>query len=107
MAGGLTFLAALRNRRRTLALALTLLVTTAAFEGVAHAALRLANVRHADTLSIGASVIPPVLVEGDAAPLGSSPLARVGQAPEHHDSQVTDAAVAFAKERAPPVSAAS
>ncbi len=104
---GFALLAALPNRRRTLALALTLLLATVTFEAVAHAALHLGHLGHADGLVIDASAVPPAVLDVDTAPLRSSPLAPRGVAPEWADAGLSDGAPLSARERAPPTSADS
>jgi hypothetical protein len=106
-AGALALLASLPNRRRTLGLALALAVSAAALEGMTHAALHVGHVGHADGLAIDASAIPPGLVDLHPEPPGRVALVRRGEVPQRPDAPVADAALAAARQRAPPASAAS
>jgi len=105
--GGLALLAAIRDRRRTVALALTLLLSVAGVEGVAHALLHLGHRPHADTLTVGAAALPPAAAEPEPGSLGVAPLPLLGSASERYDAPATLLAVESAQGRSPPTPSSS
>ncbi len=106
VAGALALLASIPHRRRTLALALGLLLALVAFEGAFHAALHLRHLPHADGLAIGASAGQQAAADLASAAPAATPLALLGEAPQPYDAPVTDVAVSSDQGRAPPVSPA-
>jgi hypothetical protein len=102
LAGAVTFLAAMPHRRRTLALVLTLLLGTVAFEGAAHATFHLRHLPHADGLAIGASPAQQAAPVEDAT-LVTVHLALLAETPRHGNAFVPELAVAVNHGRGPPL----
>lgn len=106
VAGAVVLLAAIPDRRRTLALVLGLLLATVTFEGAFHAALHLRHLPHADGLAIGASPIQQAATDPkDAVPVAAVP-ALLAEAPVHYEARVPDIDVTVNHGRAPPLSPA-
>ncbi|HXJ80906.1 MAG TPA: hypothetical protein VMS64_19790 [Candidatus Methylomirabilis sp.] len=103
VAGALALLANLPHRRRTLAIALALLLALTAFEGAAHAALHLRHVPHTDGLAIGVSASPQASVDLDGTVPAVSPLVPLGEVVERGVAPAVGAIVAANQGRAPPV----
>jgi hypothetical protein len=106
IAGALAFLAALPQRRRTLALALALSLAALSLEGVLHAALHLQHVRHAQSLSIGASPALRVAPRAEASLPSATPVVRLMPVAERYEPPAPDIFVASSRGRAPPLPAA-
>ena len=104
--GALAFLAAMPHRRRALALALVLLLSMASLEGVLHAALHLHHVRHAGSLTIGASPAQPAAADPDTEGAFATPVILLGKVVEDYDAPVPDIVVSSSLGRAPPTSPA-
>jgi hypothetical protein len=101
-AGAFALLASFPNRRRTLALALTVLLAIVAFEGAAHAALHLGHSRHGDRLAIGVATAPPAVTDlHDPVPAAIPPVPRE-PAPQQDIVHATDRTVVLTQGRAPP-----
>ena len=102
-AGALALLALVVVRRRPLALGLVLVVASAGFEGVFHAALHLHHVSHSDGLTIGAAAAAPTALSADAEiPAAPSPIL-LGPAPEHSCELGAGIGHASHRGRAPPI----
>ncbi|HKE11112.1 MAG TPA: hypothetical protein VKE73_06030 [Myxococcota bacterium] len=105
-AGALALFAALPQRRRTLALAIVLFLAVVSLEGLAHAALHLQKIRHADSLAIGASASRQVAAQPDAAVRSATPEVRWIEVAARSEALAPDLAVASHHGRAPPLSPA-
>jgi hypothetical protein len=103
-AGALTLFAALGQRRRTLALALVLLLAVVSLEGLAHAALHLQKIRHAD--SLGASASQQAAAYPDAAVRSATPEVRWIEVAARYEAPAHYLVVASHHGRAPPLSPA-
>ena len=105
-AGALALFAALPQRRRTLALALVLFLTVVSLEGLAHAALHLQKIRHADSLAIGASTSRQVAAHPDAALRSATPEVRWIEVAALYEAPPPDIVIAPHHGRSPPLSPA-
>lgn len=105
-AGLLALLASFPHRRRTLSLALALLLAMVAFEGAAHAALHLRHLPHADGLAIGASATHQAVADLDSAVPTATPLAPLEEALQRDIAPATDTTITANQGRAPPLSPA-
>ena len=104
--GALAFLAAIPQRRRALALSLALLLATVSLEGLLHAALHLHNVKHSQSLAIGASPAQQAATRPDTEGPSATPVIRLIDVAKLYDAPVPDVAVASNRGRAPPLSLA-
>jgi hypothetical protein len=102
----LALLASVPQRRRTLALALVLLLSMVSLEGVLHAALHLHHVRHADGLAIGASPAQQAAAGLEADHPSATPVMLLSEVVERDVTPASDVVVASSRGRAPPVSPA-
>ena len=106
LVAALALLASVPQRRRTLALALVLLLSMVSLEGVLHAALHLHHVRHADGLAIGASPAQQAAAGPEADHPSATPVMLLSEVVERHVTPAPDVVVASSRGRAPPVSPA-
>jgi hypothetical protein len=106
LAAALSLLASSLHRRRALALAVALLVATVSLEGVLHAALHLQKVRHAQSLSIGASPAQQSATGPDTRGPSATPVIRLMEVAKHYDAPVPEVVLASNRGRAPPTSPA-
>jgi hypothetical protein len=106
LVAALALLASVPQCRRTLALALVLLLSMVSLEGVLHAALHLHHARHADSLAIGASPAQQAAAAPEAEHPSATPVMRLGEVVERHVTPAPDVVVASSRGRAPPLSPA-
>lgn len=107
LAGALVLLASLPDRRRTLGLALALLLGTAVSEGAVHALLHLKHLAHSDGLAVGHSAAQQAGADLQRAMPATISLPLLGRAaPQRRPAPLTEVAVAPDRGRAPPVSPA-
>ena len=106
VAAALGLLAAIPHRRRALALALIGLLATVSLEGALHAALHLHQVRHADSLAIGASPAQQAAADLDTDGPATVPDILLVEVAERYDPPMTVVVLASNRGRAPPISPA-
>ena len=106
LAAALSLLAGSPHRRRALALAVALLVAAVSLEGMLHAAFHLQKVRHAQSLSIGASPALHAATGPDTDGPSATPVIRLIEVAERYDAPAPDVVVASYRGRAPPTSPA-
>lgn len=102
----LALLATMPHRRRAFALALVLLLSMVSLEGVLHATLHLHQVRHADSLAIGASPAQQAAGDPDTKGPSATPVILLSEVVERCDAPVPDTVVSCSRGRAPPTSPA-
>ena len=107
LAGALALLARSAGRRRTVALALAVLLGTAASEGALHALAHLEHFAHSNGLVVGLSAAQRAATDPEPAAPRALSLPLLGKiAPEPRLVPLAEVAVASDRERAPPISPA-
>jgi hypothetical protein len=107
LAGALALLANLPDRRRTLALVVTVLLGAAVSEGAFHALLHLRHLAHSDGLVVGPSAAQQAATDPEGTAPATLSLPLVGKAaPERRIAPQIERALASDRGRAPPISPA-